>query len=148
MDTELEMEQGRMVLETPGRGTIDITRRVQEAVRETGIEQGLCTVFVHHTSASLIISENADADVQRDLDTYFAKLVPDGDPMYLHSAEGPDDMPSHIRSILTQTSLNIPVRQGRCDLGTWQGIFLWEHRTAPHRRRITVSVMGPRPQRS
>ena len=147
MDTELGIEQGRFVLDTPGRGTTDITRRVQEAVRDTGIQQGLCTVFVHHTSASLIITENADTDVQRDLDTYFARLVPDGDPLYLHSAEGPDDMPSHIRSVLTQTSLNIPVREGRCDLGTWQGIFLWEHRTRSHRRRITVSVMGSRPQR-
>ena len=147
METELDIEQGRFVLDTPGRGTTDITRRVQEAVRDTGIKQGLCTVFVHHTSASLIITENADTDVQRDLDTYFARLVPDGDPLYLHSAEGPDDMPSHIRSVLTQTSLNIPVREGRCDLGTWQGIFLWEHKTRSHRRRITVSVMGSRPQR-
>jgi secondary thiamine-phosphate synthase enzyme len=138
----MEIGQGSFALDTPGRGTVDITRRVQEAVRESGISQGLCSVFVHHTSASLIISENADVDVRRDLDSFFARLVPDGDPLYLHSAEGPDDMPSHIRSILTQTALTIPVRNGRCDLGTWQGVFLWEHRTRGHRRRITVSTLG------
>lgn len=145
MDTRMDIGHGIFVVDTPGRGTLDITRRVQGAVHDTGITDGLCTVFIHHTSASLVISENADMDVQRDLDAYFTRLVPDGDPLYLHSAEGPDDMPAHIRSVLTQTSLNVPVRNGRCDLGTWQGIFLWEHRTHAHRRRITVSVLGRRP---
>ncbi|MEM9067363.1 MAG: secondary thiamine-phosphate synthase enzyme YjbQ [Myxococcota bacterium] len=132
----------REVLEvaTPGRGTYEITREVQRVVREAAVDVGLCTVFVHHTSASLLITENADPDVQRDLDSFFARLVPDGDSIFVHTAEGPDDMPSHVRSALTQTSLSIPVVQGRCDLGTWQGVFLWEHRHARHRRRITVLV--------
>lgn len=127
---------------TKGRGTVEITREVQKIVAEADSSVGLCTVFVHHTSASLTINENADPDVQRDLDAFFARLVPDGDPIFVHTAEGPDDMPSHVRSALTQTSLGIPVADGRCDLGTWQGIYLWEHRHRPHRRRITVTVVG------
>lgn len=127
---------------TRGRGTYDITDELQRAVRGSGIARGLCTVFVHHTSASLIINENADADVRRDLDAFMARLVPDGDPLFVHTAEGPDDMPSHVRSALTQTSLGIPVADGRCDLGTWQGVYLWEHRRAPHKRRITVTLVG------
>jgi secondary thiamine-phosphate synthase enzyme len=103
---------------------------------------GLCTVFVHHTSASLLINENADPDVQRDLDAFMARLVPDADALYRHTAEGPDDMPSHVRAALTQTSLGIPVLDGRCDLGTWQGVYLWEHRIAPHRRRVSVTLLG------
>jgi len=131
-----------MEILTAGRGTLEITRRVQSAVGVSGIVSGLCTVFVHHTSASLIIGENADPSVQTDLDAFFARLVPDGDGLFTHTAEGIDDMPAHIRSVLTQTSLTIPVIGGRCDLGTWQGIFLWEHRHRPHRRRVSVSVMG------
>jgi secondary thiamine-phosphate synthase enzyme len=127
---------------TRGRGTYDITDELQRAVRGSGVARGLCTVFVHHTSASLIINENADADVRRDLDAFMARLVPDGDPLFVHTAEGPDDMPSHVRSALTQTSLGIPVAGGRCDLGTWQGVYLWEHRRAPHKRRITVTLVG------
>jgi secondary thiamine-phosphate synthase enzyme len=127
---------------TRGRGTYDITDELQRAVRGSGIARGLCTVFVHHTSASLIINENADADVRRDLDAFMARLVPDGDPLFVHTAEGPDDMPSHVRSALTQTSLGIPIAGGRCDLGTWQGVYLWEHRRAPHKRRITVTLVG------
>jgi secondary thiamine-phosphate synthase enzyme len=127
---------------TRGRGTYDITDELQSAVRGSGIARGLCTVFVHHTSASLIINENADADVRRDLDAFMARLVPDGDPLFIHVAEGPDDMPSHVRAALTQTSLGIPVADGRCDLGTWQGVYLWEHRRAPHKRRITVTLVG------
>ncbi len=129
-------------IRTAGRGTTEITRAVQEAVARAAIEEGLCTVFVHHTSASLIMGENADPSVQRDLDAFFARLVPDGDELFTHTAEGADDMPAHIRSVLTQTSLTIPVVGGRCDLGTWQGLFLWEHRYRPHRRRVTVCVMG------
>jgi len=129
-------------IETPGRGTVEITHRVQDAVAEAGIAEGLCTVFVHHTSASLIINENADPDVQRDLDAFLARLVPDGDPLFIHTAEGPDDMPSHVRTALTQTSLSIPVADGRCALGTWQGVFLWEHRRRGHPRRLTVTVVG------
>jgi len=143
-------ESGRVVsarsktftVDTQGRGTVEITRRVQDTVAATGIAEGLCTVFVHHTSASLIINENADPDVQRDLDAFLGRLVRDGDPLFIHTAEGPDDMASHVRTALTQTSLNIPVTGGRCALGTWQGVFLWEHRHQGHRRTITVTVVG------
>lgn len=127
---------------TRGRGTYEITDQVQRIVQSAEVEQGLCTVFVHHTSASLIACENADLGVRKDLERFFARVVPDGDPLFQHTAEGPDDMPAHVRSILTQTSLSVPIRDGSCDLGTWQGIFLWEHRTSPHRRRITVTVLA------
>jgi secondary thiamine-phosphate synthase enzyme len=127
---------------TRGRGTTEITQQVQRAVAASGARDGLCTVFVHHTSASLIINENADPAVHRDLDAFLSRLVPDGDPIFTHTDEGPDDMASHVRCALTQTSLSIPVEGGRCDLGTWQGVYLWEHRHAPHVRRITVSVVG------
>jgi len=127
---------------TKGRGTYEVTDEVARIARESGVDRGLCTVFVHHTSASVIVSENADPGVRSDLERYFARLVPDGDPVFRHTAEGPDDMPAHVRSVLTATSLSIPIDGGRLDLGTWQGVFLWEHRTDPHRRRITVSVVG------
>ena len=127
---------------TRGRGTVEITDEVRRVVRASGIDRGLCHVFLHHTSASLILCEDADPGVPRDLERFFARMVPDGDPIFRHTAEGPDDMPAHVRTILTQSSLSIPVAGGDCDLGTWQGAFLWEHRTAPHRRRITVSVVG------
>ncbi|MFK7984567.1 MAG: secondary thiamine-phosphate synthase enzyme YjbQ [Sandaracinaceae bacterium] len=126
---------------TRGRGTVDISDEVSRVVRASGITDGLCTVFCHHTSASLIVTENADPDVRRDLDAFMARLVEDGDPLFVHTAEGPDDMASHVRSVLTQTSLGIPVASGRPDLGTWQGIYLWEHRTHPHQRRISVVVV-------
>ena len=135
----------QLTVPSRGRGTIEITDQVQRVVRESGVERGLCTVFVHHTSASLIICENADPSVRSDLERYFGRLVPDGDLIFRHTLEGPDDMPAHVRSILTQASLSIPVAGGRCDLGTWQGIFLWEHRTDGHRRRVTVSVVGEAP---
>ena len=127
---------------TRGRGTYEITDEVARSVGNAAIERGLCTVFVHHTSASLIVCENADPSVRTDLERYFARLVPDGDPVFRHTAEGPDDMPAHVRSILTATSLSIPVANSELDLGTWQGVYLWEHRTDPHRRKITVSVVG------
>ena len=130
-----------LTLATRGRGLHDVTVEVQRAVRESGVTQGLCIVFVHHTSASLLISENADPDVQGDLERFFARLVPDGDPLFHNDAEGPDDMPAHVRSALTQTSLAIPVAHGRADLGTWQALYLWEHRTSPHRRKLTVTVL-------
>ena len=136
------MHRQTLTIETRGRGTVEITRQVQQIVERSGVTRGLCHVFVHHTSASLIVCENADPTVRRDLETFAARLVTDGDPSFIHDAEGPDDMAAHIRSILTLTSLTIPVESGRCDLGTWQGIFLWEHRTDPHRRRITVTVVG------
>ena len=136
------MFRQKLTIETRGRGTHEITRQVQQVVERSGVDEGLCHVFIHHTSASLIVCENADPTVRRDLENYAARLAPDGDPSYVHDSEGPDDMSAHIRSILTLTSLTIPVESGRCDLGTWQGIFLWEHRTSPHRRRITVTVVG------
>jgi secondary thiamine-phosphate synthase enzyme len=129
-------------ISTRGRETREITEQVDEIVSNSGTSRGLCNVFLHHTSASLILCENADPSVRTDLERYFARLVPDGDPVFRHTAEGPDDMPAHIRTILTQNSLTIPVTDGRCDLGTWQGVFLWEHRHAPHRRRVTVTIMG------
>jgi secondary thiamine-phosphate synthase enzyme len=127
---------------TRGRGTHDITRDIAAIVKRTSIVDGLATVFVHHTSASLIVCENADPTVRSDLETIFGGLVRDGDPRYDHDAEGPDDMAAHARTILTQTSVGIPVAGGRLDLGTWQGIYLWEHRSSPHRRRISVTVVG------
>ncbi len=129
-------------IQTSGRGLTAITGHVQNAVATAGIPQGLCTVFIHHTSASLTITENADPDVQSDLDDYLSRLVQDGDPRYRHDAEGPDDMAAHIRATLTQTSLTIPVQQGQCELGTWQGIFLWEHRTHAHQRKISITIIG------
>ena len=132
----------QFTLDTQGRGTSEITDRVQRVVGRSGIAEGLCNVFIHHTSASLIVSENADPSVRADLDRFLSRLVPDGDPLFRHTLEGPDDMPAHVRSVLTQTSISLPVADGRCDLGTWQGLFLWEHRDAGHRRRITVTVLG------
>ena len=129
-------------LATKGRGTYEITREVQKAVGRSGIARGLCTVFLHHTSASLIVCENAAPDVRDDLERFFARLVPDGDRLFRHVDEGDDDMPAHVRTILTQTSISIPVEDTRCTLGTWQGVYLWEHRTAPHHRKVTVSVVG------
>ncbi len=125
-----------------GRGTYRIDDRVARIVTDSGIAKGLCHVFCHHTSASLILCENADPTVRRDLETFMARLAPDGDPMFRHDIEGPDDMPAHVRTILTQSSLAVPVIKGRLGLGTWQGIYLWEHRTSAHRRSITVTVHG------
>ncbi|MCG8370744.1 MAG: secondary thiamine-phosphate synthase enzyme YjbQ [Proteobacteria bacterium] len=134
--------QSELQVQTQGRGTYDLSRRIQAAVRESGVETGLCHVFICHTSASLILCENADPSVMRDLETFMSRQVPDGDPMFTHTAEGPDDMPAHVRSILTQSDLNIPVRNRRCAFGTWQGVYLWEHRRAPHARRVVVTVQG------
>ncbi|RKH34006.1 YjbQ family protein [Corallococcus praedator] len=131
-----------LTVSTRGRGLVDITDEVQRAVKGTGVRDGLCTLFLHHTSASLIISENADPVVQRDLEAFFSRLVKDGDPLFQHDAEGPDDMPAHVRSVLTQVTLSIPVKDGEANLGTWQAVYVWEHRTSPHRRRVTVSVLG------
>jgi secondary thiamine-phosphate synthase enzyme len=127
---------------TDGRGTYDLTAYVQSVIRESGIDVGMCNVFVRHTSASLMLCENADPAVLRDLETFMSRIAPDGDPAHTHTAEGPDDMPAHIRSVLTHADLNLPVRDGRCDLGTWQGVYLWEHRHAAHQRKVTVTVTG------
>jgi secondary thiamine-phosphate synthase enzyme len=121
---------------------VDVTEQVAAAVRAAGISTGLAHVFIHHTSASLLITENADPAVHRDLERVLARLAPDGDPAFEHDDEGPDDMPAHVRAMLTATSLAVPVTAGRLALGTWQGIYLYEHRRAPHRRRITVTVLG------
>lgn len=124
-----------------GRGTTEITADVAEIVRAANVEAGLCHVFTRHTSASLMICENADPDVRADLERWLARHVPDGDPMYVHDVEGPDDMPAHVRSVLTGMDLTVPVSGGRLDLGTWQGIYLYEHRTGAHRREVVVTVI-------
>ena len=136
------MSQSEIRIDTRGRGTYDFTSDVQDVVRESGVRTGLCHLFIRHTSASMMLCENADPAVRRDLETFMARQVPDGDPMFTHTAEGPDDMPAHVRSVLTQSDLSLPVRDGRCALGTWQGVYLWEHRTAPHARRVVVTVQG------
>lgn len=129
-------------IRTGGRGLYEFTDRVRDWVRETGIRQGLLTIFVRHTSASLLVQENADPEVQRDLERFLARLVPDGDPIFEHTAEGADDMPAHVRAALTQTQIGIPVADGRPALGTWQGIYLYEHRRAGHRREVALHLMG------
>ncbi|MFY9315297.1 MAG: secondary thiamine-phosphate synthase enzyme YjbQ [Burkholderiales bacterium] len=134
--------QRTLQFRTRGRGTTDITADVQRAVAASGIEQGLCNVFLQHTSASFILCENADPDVRRDLETLLSRLAPDGDPAYVHDTEGPDDMAAHARSMLTSNSLAIPVSSSALMLGTWQGIYLYEHRTAPHSRSAIVTVQG------
>jgi secondary thiamine-phosphate synthase enzyme len=136
------IEHRTLDFRTRGRGTTDITADVQRAVAASGIAQGLCNVFLQHTSASLVLCENADPAVRRDLETILARLAPDGDPAYVHDTEGPDDMAAHARSILTSNSLSIPVSGGKLMLGTWQGIYLYEHRTMAHARSVIVSVLG------
>ena len=169
---------GQLSVRTDGRGFTDITSRVQQQVAQAGIGTGLCTLHLQHTSASLVIQENADPDVRRDFERFFARLVPDGDPLFVHHTsaslilcenadptvradlerfaarwapdgdpiyrhvdEGPDDMPAHVRSVFAGASLVVPIADGRLDLGTWQGIYLWEHRTEPHRRRVSVTIV-------
>ncbi len=134
--------QQALTLRTRGRGTYDLTREVERVVAGSKVRVGLCHVFLHHTSASLILCENADDAVRRDLEAFMARTVPDGDPLFRHTAEGPDDMPAHVRTVLTQNGLTIPVSNGRCALGTWQGIYLWEHRRSGHGRQLTVTVQG------
>lgn len=136
------IRQEEFTVSTGGRGTRDITGRIQQAVRDSGIQTGICHVFVRHTSASLMLCENADPAVRRDLETFMARQVPDGDPMFTHDAEGPDDMPAHVRSVLTQSDLNLPIQNGQCALGTWQGVYLWEHRHASHERHILLTLTG------
>jgi len=133
---------GDFEVSTRGKGTYEVTAEVERIVRESGVREGQVCVFVRHTSASLVIMENADPSARRDLEAFFEHLVPEDTPYFVHTAEGPDDMPSHIRMALTRSSEVIPVRGGRMALGTWQGIFLFEHRRAPHRRQLVVSVVG------
>ncbi len=136
------IKQQRLQVQTRGRGTYDITRQVERIVHESAIRTGLCHLFIQHTSASLILCENADPSVRDDLEVFMARLIPDGDPLFEHTQEGPDDMPAHLRSILTNMDLTLPVSDGHCALGTWQGIFLWEHRTHPHQRQIMITIQG------
>ncbi len=124
------------------RGLTDVTERVARVVEASGVGEGLCTVFIRHTSASLVIQENADPAVRRDLEAFLSRLVPDGDPLFTHVAEGDDDMPSHVKAALTRTSEQIPVTGGRLALGTWQGLYVWEHRSRPQRRSLVVHVSG------
>lgn len=131
-----------LAFSTFGRATRDITDAVARAVAQSGVQCGLAHVFVQHTSCSLLITENADPDVRHDLETVMRRLAPDGDPAYCHVTEGPDDMSAHVRTMLTNTSLTVPVGAGRLLLGTWQGIFLWEHRVAEHSRSVVVTVIG------
>ncbi|MCU7933299.1 MAG: secondary thiamine-phosphate synthase enzyme YjbQ [Candidatus Thiodiazotropha sp. (ex Dulcina madagascariensis)] len=126
--------QETLRIQTRGRDTYDITGQVAEALDRSGFDTGICHLFIQHTSASLILCENADPTVRSDLERFMTRLVPDGDRLFDHTMEGPDDMPAHIRSILTKSDLTLPIRQGRAALGTWQGIYLWEHRTRPHQR--------------
>ncbi|VAW50406.1 UPF0047 protein YjbQ [hydrothermal vent metagenome] len=136
------LHQKKLRFSTTGRGTYNISKQIAETISNSGIKNGVCHIFIQHTSASLILCENADPTVREDLNAYMARLVKDGDPLYKHKSEGPDDMAAHIRTVLTQSSLSIPVEKGRCDLGLWQGIFLWEHRTSSHKRNIAVTIMG------
>ena len=128
--------------DTRGRGLLEITGPVVDWVDAARLDNGLLTVFVRHTSASLLIQENADPDVRGDLDRFFARLVPDGDALFVHRDEGPDDMPAHVRAALTAVQLSVPLVGGRLALGTWQGIYLWEHRLRPHRREVVLHLLG------
>ena len=134
------MKQQILNIETKGRGTYEISNDIQSMIDKSTINSGLCHLFLQHTSASLILCENADATVRIDLENFMAHIAPDGDPAYQHDMEGPDDMPAHIRTILTQNSLTIPIHNGRCALGTWQGIYLWEHRTMKHKRKLIITL--------
>lgn len=127
---------------TRGRGFFDLADPLRRALRESGLREGMALVFTRHTSCSLLISENADPEVRADLERFFARLVPDGDPLFRHDAEGPDDMPAHVRAVLTGVSVSLPIRDGAYGLGTWQGVYLWEHRSAPHTRKISVTFIG------
>jgi secondary thiamine-phosphate synthase enzyme len=138
----LRQTSSTIAFDTPGRGLLEITSDVFGWVAGTHISDGLLTLFVRHTSASLLIQENADPDVRADLDRFFARLVPDGDTLFRHRDEGPDDMPAHVRAALTSVQLSVPVSRGRPVLGTWQGIYLWEHRLRPHRRQLALHLLG------
>lgn len=137
----MKVHQEHVEIRTSGKGLVNVTERLRAVVAASGVQTGLLTVFVCHTSASLVIQENADPAVLRDLERYFADLVPES-RRWEHDDEGPDDMPAHVRSALTHTSENIPISQGRLVLGTWQGVYLWEHRARPHTRRLVAHVQG------
>jgi secondary thiamine-phosphate synthase enzyme len=134
--------QEALQIQTQGRNTYNITPQVVETVKRAGMQTGICQLFIQHTSASLILCENADPTVRSDLERIMSHLVPDGDPLFDHTMEGPDDMPAHVRSILTQMDMSLPISNGRPALGTWQGIYLWEHRTHPHNRKVIITLLG------
>ena len=138
----LRQKSGELNIRTRGRGLYEFTGEAAAWVARSGFQEGLLTLHLRHTSASLLIQENADPDVRRDLEAFFARLVPDGDPLFVHTAEGEDDMPAHVRTALTAVNLSIPVSGGRLALGTWQGLYLWEHRHAPHHRTIALHFVG------
>ena len=131
-----------LAFETRGRGLLKITQQVIDSVAPSGFDSGLLTLFVRHTSASLLVQENADPDVRGDLERFFARLVPDGDCLFRHRDEGVDDMPAHVRAALTAVQLSVPIIDGRLALGTWQGLYLWEHRVRPHRREVVLHLLG------
>lgn len=136
------VHQQQLRFSTEGRGTYNISRQISEVIEKSGIRTGICQIFVLHTSASLILCENADPTVRTDLDAFMKRLVPDGDSLFKHTDEGPDDMSAHVRTILTQSSLSIPVHDSEARLGIWQGIYLWEHRTSSFKRNVSVTVIG------
>ncbi|MGY1490284.1 secondary thiamine-phosphate synthase enzyme YjbQ [Methylobacillus pratensis] len=138
----MQQQHHQIVQHTNGRRLYDITPAVTRWVGGAGIRQGLLTLYIQHTSASILINENYDSDVLVDMESFFERLVPDGDPLFIHTAEGPDDMPAHVRSALTQTSISIPVVDGKAALGTWQGIFLYEHRRMSHTRKVLLHLIG------
>ena len=138
----IRQSQTEWEVQTRGRGFHEITPEVEYFVKESGIRSGLLTLHLMHTSASLLVQENADPDVRTDLEAFFKRLVVDGDRLFVHTTEGPDDMPAHIRAALTTVSVTIPIREGGPALGTWQGVYIWEHRTSPHRRRVVAHVIG------
>lgn len=136
------VHQQQLRFSTDGRGTYNISQQVSDVIQKSGIQTGICQIFIQHTSASLILCENADPTVRSDLDAFMKRLVPDGDSLFKHKDEGPDDMPAHIRTVLTESSLCIPVNEGKASLGIWQGIYLWEHRTSSFKRNISVTIIG------
>ena len=136
------LAQYKFEITTPGRGIINVTEEVAGFAKQAAVETGLCNIFLHHTSASLILCENFDPLVQKDLESFMSRLVPDGDALFEHTEEGPDDMPSHVRSILTTNFIHVPISNHKLDLGKWQGIYLWEHRLRSHLRKLTVTVQG------
>ena len=138
----LQQRVDELVIKTRGRGFYEFTKDVNALVAESNFQNGLATVHLQHTSASLVIQENADPEVRLDFERFFTRLVPDGDPLFRHTCEGDDDMPAHVRTALMAVNLSIPISRGKLSLGTWQGIFLWEHRTIPHTRRIILHLLG------
>lgn len=136
------VHQQQLRFSTDGRGTYNISEQISDIIQKSGIKTGICQVFIHHTSASLVLCESADPVVRTDLEAFMKRLVPDGDSIFKHKAEGADDMPAHVRTVLTESSLSIPVHESKASLGLWQGIFLWEHRTNSYKRNLTVTIIG------